>query len=92
MLPLNLMKNPVSWARRTKKVLPQVGEIFQTSVPLLQTPLLIAKGQCVINAKEAQEAYAVMKELQPNLKPKDDCNIFGQNVASQLCQITDICS
>lgn len=39
---------------------------------------------------QAEEAYAVMKKLECNLKPKDDCDIFAEDVACQLRQITDI--
>lgn len=31
-----------------------------------------------------------MKQLQSQMKQKDDCDVFAENVASQLRQITDI--
>jgi hypothetical protein len=38
----------------------------------------------------AAEAYDVMKKLGTNLKQKDDCDIFGENVACQLRDIRDV--
>lgn len=39
---------------------------------------------------EAHEAYEVMKKLQSQMKQKDDCDVFAENVAYQLHQIPDI--
>lgn len=39
-------------------------------------------------SQEAEEAYNVMKKLEANLR-RDDCDVFGENVACQLREITD---